>query len=729
MVAPTRSLAVSIAEAADTQRWLTHLAERYTPAELERLASAIAWAAELYADKKLADTGEPLFAHVIAAAGIVADLRLNVDAVIATLLFSVPEFHSDGNAALRARYGEIVLRLVDGIEKMRRIRALARMPSGREEDAATQAEALRKMLLAMVEDIRVVLVALAMRTQTMHYLAHCDDATRRTIARETLDLFAPLANRLGVWQIKWELEDLGFRFLDPTTYKRIASLLDERRADREAFITTAISRLREELLLQGVKADLQGRPKHIYSIYKKMQKKRLDFAELNDIRAIRVLVDTLPECYTVLGTVHNLWQPVPGEFDDYISHPKGNFYRSLHTVVVGPDDKALEVQIRTFDMHEHAEYGVAAHWRYKEGGGGDRGYEEKIAWLRQLLDWRDEITNQQEVAEALKTELFNDTIYVLTPQGRVIALPKGSTPIDFAYHVHSDLGHRCRGAKVDGHIVTLGTQLENGQRVEILAAKEGGPSLDWLHQGYLKSHRAITKVRHWIRQQNLDVAIEAGRTIFEREMLRAGAHPNLEAFAERFGHKEVSDFYAAIGQNEISRIELSNALAPAPAETPLDPEEIIRQAKADLHGEGILIEGVDKLMTMLAKCCKPVPPDAVIGFVTKGRGISIHRDDCTTLKRLSAQAPERLIAADWGKNLGNVFSADIEIEAHDRQSLLRDISDIFARSKINVTAVNTLSRDTRAHMRFTVEIRDALSLRKVLDQVVRVAGVIQAHRR
>lgn len=729
MVAPTRPLAVSVAEASDPQGWLERLSERYPPEDCRRLALALDWAGKVYAGQGLVLTGEPLLPHAVAAASIVADLRLNADAVAATLLFDVPDRLPDGAAQLETRFGPVVARLVDGVARVRRIQALAQVSSRQDENAAAQAEALRKMLIAMVEDIRVVLVALALRTQTMHYLVQCDETMRRTIARETLDVFAPLANRLGVWQIKWELEDLAFRFLEPLTYKKIARLLDERRTDRENFIAEAIERLRDELGRQGVQADLQGRPKHIYSIWKKMQKKRLDFGELYDIRAIRVLVESVADCYSVLGVVHNLWQPVPGEFDDYISHPKGNFYRSLHTVVVGPDDKALEIQIRTFDMHEHAEYGVAAHWRYKEGGEGDRGYEEKIAWLRQLLDWREDLTRQEDVAEAFKSELFNDTIYVLTPQGRVISLPRGSTPIDFAYQVHTDLGHRCRGAKVNGHIVPLGTPLDNGQRVEILAAKEGGPSLDWLHQNYLKSHRAISKVRQWVRQQNLDVAIEAGKAIFEREQARAGAHPNLETLAEHFGHREVDDFFAALGQNEISRLELAHALVPAPAEAELDPDEMVRQSRADTHGEGILIEGVDKLMTLLAKCCKPVPPDPVMGFVTKGRGISIHRTDCTTLKRLSQKAPERLIAADWGSTLGNVFSADIAVEAFDRQSLLRDISDILARARINVTAVNTLSRDNRAQMRFTVEIRDASTLRRVLDQISHVPGVISALRR
>jgi GTP pyrophosphokinase len=734
MVAPTRPLALSLAEAADPQAWLRRLADVYAADDLQRIAAAMDWAGQLYTGRQVEETGEPMLPHAVAAASIVADLRLNADAVAATLLFGVPDMLADAIGQIGTRFGPAVAKLVDGAVRVQRIQALTRHGQFKREDRAQQTEAMRKMLIAMVEDIRAVLIQLARRTQTMHFLAGCEESVRRSIARETLDVFAPLANRLGVWQIKWELEDLSFRFLEPDKYKKIAKLLDERRLDRERFIADAIDTLRTELDKAGIRADLMGRPKHIYSIYKKMQKKRLDFSELYDIRAVRILVETVPECYTALGVVHNLWQPVPGEFDDYISHPKGNFYRSLHTVVVGNQDRALEVQIRTFEMHEHAEYGVAAHWRYKEGGAGDRGYEEKIAWLRQLLDWRDDLGSQGELAEAFQAELFDDTIYVLTPQGRVIDLPRGATPVDFAYHVHTDLGHRCRGAKVDGHIVPLNTPLENGQRIEILAAKEGGPSLDWLHQGYVKSHRAATKIRHWIRQQNLGIAIDVGRTILDREISRSGQHPNLDALSEQLGFKKLDDLLAAIGQNEVTARDLQAALIPPEPSAEVVADDLVRQSRADAHGEGILIEGVDKLLTLLAKCCKPVPPDPVVGFVTKGRGISIHRRDCATLKRLSAQAPERLITAQWGdwrRGAGaqQVFSADIEVEAQDRPSLLRDISEVLARDRINVTSVNTLSRNQLARMRFTLEIRDAETLQRILTQLRTVPGVLDAVRR
>lgn len=732
MVAVTRPLAQSIAEAADPDRWLIALSERYSPQDIARLREALDWAAEMYGNSLNPDTQTSLFIHAVASASIVADLRMDANAVIAALLFSVSDKLSNASEQTHKRFGPTVAALVDGILKVRQLRQLAQPQHGKAEDYAQQVEAQRKMLLAMVEDIRAVLIKLAWRTQTMHSLANVSEEQRRKIARETLDLFAPLANRLGVWQIKWELEDLGFRYLHTDTYKKIAKLLDERRVDREHFIGDVISKLRSELSVAGVThVDLMGRPKHIYSIWKKMQKKKLDFSELYDIRAVRVLVDDVKDCYTVLGIVHNLWQPIPGEFDDYIAQPKGNFYRSLHTAVIGPEDKAVEVQIRTFDMHEHAEFGVAAHWRYKEGGKGDSRYEEKIAWLRQLLDWREDVATEADFSDAFKAELFDDTIYVLTPAGRVISLPKGSTAVDFAYHLHTDLGHRCRGAKVNGAIVPLGTPLENGQRVEILAAKTGGPSLDWLHQGYIKSHRAQQKVRHWIRQQHLDVAIEAGRALFDKESARAGAN-NLshELIAQKLGYKQIDDVFAALGQGECSLRALANAFneSLAPVEEADEPEDFVKTARANQTGEGILIEGIDKLMTMLAKCCKPVPPDQVMGFVTKGRGISIHRTDCQTLKRLAAEAPERLIKADWGKSSGHVFSVDILVETQERPSMLRDLSDVMVRDKINVTAVNTQNKDARSQMRFTIEIKDSEQLNKVFIRLKEVQGVIRVSR-
>lgn len=736
MVAVTRPLAQSIADADDPQRWLHMLAERYSPDEVLRISEAFHWSEQCYANRVYTVTGTPMLPQAVASASIVADLRLDANAVIAALLFAMPDVNNKAAEDIQLRFGDDVAQLVEQIRRIRELVGVLAHPDvhHKPEDAHQQIEALRKMILAMAEDMRAVLIRLAWRTQAMHAAADAPEAIRRRLARETTDLYAPLANRMGVWQIKWELEDLSFRYLHPESYKRIAKLLDERRVDRENFIANVMATLRQELEAAGIKADIMGRPKHIYSIWKKMQQKKLDFSEVYDVRAVRVLVDDVKDCYTVLGIIHHLWQPIPGEFDDYISHPKGNFYRSLHTAVIGPENKALEVQIRTFEMHEHSEYGVAAHWRYKEGGQHDSKYQEKIAWLRQLLDWREDMAKGNQLADAFKAELFDDTIYVLTPAGRVIELPKGATPVDFAYSVHTDLGHRCRGAKVNGQIVPLYTPLENGQRIEILSVKEGGPSLDWLHQGYVKSHRAMSKIRHWIKQQHQDVAIAAGHALFEKEATRAGlSNSKLDAIAARLGMKTIDEVYLTLGQGELSLRELSQVLTavmepPAPP-MPINPDDLIRAARADQHGKGVLIEGVDQLMTMLAKCCKPVPPDAVVGFVTKGRGISIHRTDCTTLKRLAAGAPERLIRADWGKShTGQVFAVDILVEAHDRQSLLRDLSEVLAREKINVTAVNTLSKDHRAYMRFTIEIRDTDQLQRIFVRLSEVQGVIRTSR-
>ncbi|WP_024301400.1 bifunctional (p)ppGpp synthetase/guanosine-3',5'-bis(diphosphate) 3'-pyrophosphohydrolase [Pseudogulbenkiania sp. MAI-1] len=732
MVSVVRSVADTLAGAADPQRWLEHLSASQNDADRVTLSRAFTAARELYADKRLAQTGEDVFSHAVSAAAIVADLDLLTDAVVATLLFAVPDYREDWHDWLASAFNPTVAMLVDGVNRVRRLTEIARIDKlDTPEERARQAETMRKMLLAMVADIRVVLIKLAWRTQTMHYLTECPEPVRRAIAQETMDVFAPLANRLGVWQIKWELEDLGFRHLEPDNYKKIAKLLDERRLERIDYIARVLDTLRGELRSAGINGEVAGRPKHIYSIWKKMRKKNLDFSELYDIRAVRVLVDSVKDCYTVLGLIHSMWQPVPGEFDDYISHPKSNDYRSLHTAVIGPEDRVIEVQIRTFDMHEHAEFGVAAHWRYKEGGKGDAAYEEKISWLRQLLDWREEVSDRSGLTDAFKTELFADTIYVLTPNGRVLALPSGATAIDFAYAIHTDLGHRCRGAKVEGQIVPLSTPLQNGQRVEILAAKEGGPSVNWLHEGWVKSHRAISKIRQHIRMQNADAVRESGRQLFEKELARhPNLQPNLGSLAEKLGFARMDDLYGALGHGELSLRSLAQAIesfAPPPPPD-LAPEDVVKRSKGGHNAGGILIEGIDNLMTQLARCCKPAPPDAVVGFVTKGRGISIHRANCLTLKRLSADAPERLIAADWGEQKASVFPIDIEVIAHDRNGLLRDISDVLSREKLNVIAVNTLSKDLKARMRFTVEVRQVNDINRVLSHVLDLQGILEARR-
>ena len=707
-------------------------------ADAVRLRRAYALALTMYADKLLG-TGEPALEHALGAASSLAALRLDAETRIAAILFAAPQYLPDSQDQLVAEYGPAVAGLVAGIAKLNRLRVITRALAGQENDAAhsSQAEVLRKMLLAMVEDIRVVLLRLASRTQTLRFMSRSSDAQRRPYAQETLDIYAPLANRLGIWQLKWELEDYAFRYLEPELYKKIASMLDEKRVERENFIAAAVGALETELRATGIRAEVLGRPKHIYSIYNKMRGKGLDFSELYDVRALRVLVDTVKDCYTALGVVHNLWTPIPKEFDDYISRPKGNDYRSLHTAVVGPDARALEVQIRTHDMHRHAELGVAAHWRYKEAGAGRAAakrdpFDEKIAWLRQVLAWRDDVAESVDWAEQFKRTALDDTVYVLTPQGRVLDLPQGSTPVDFAYHLHTDLGHHCRGAKVDGVMVPLNYKLANGQRVEITAAKSGGPSRDWMNPalGYLQSSRARSKVRQWFNTQALAETVAQGRASVERELQREGmTGANLDHLAQQLGFAKSGELFAAAGREEIGSKQLQTALrgvAPAAAA----PESLLPgKVKADAKDGGILVVGMDKLLTQLAKCCRPAPPDAIAGFVTRGRGVSIHRRSCRDLQRLAELQPERMIEADWGQQKDGVFSVDIVVQAHDRQGLLRDISEVLSREKINVTGVNTQSKQHLAHMSFTVEICDLEQLQRTLAQVREVQGVLTASRR
>jgi GTP pyrophosphokinase len=499
-------------------------------------------------------------------------------------------------------------------------------------------------------------------------------------------------------------------------------MLDEKRLERQRYIAKAIATLERELAAAGVKAEITGRPKHIYSIWNKMRTKGLDFSQLYDVRALRVIVPDVKDCYTALGVVHNLWQPIPKEFDDYISKPKGNLYQSLHTAVIGPGGKTVEVQIRTEEMHRHAEYGVAAHWQYKEKARTSKQFEQKIAYLRELLAWRDEVADWSKARQAAP----DDTVYVLTPQGKVIDLPAGATPIDFAYALHTDLGHRCRGARVDGHMATLDTPLASGQRVEIIAAKTGGPSRDWLNaeRGFVRSHRARQKIRQWFNTQAMQETVAAGRAQVEKLLKRKGAQASLEQLAGRLGFKQPDDLFAAVARDEVNLRQLETALRGAEA-----PEEKItlqRKAKATAKA-GVLVVGMDSLMTQLARCCKPVPPDPIRGFVTRGKGVSVHREDCASLKRLAEAHSERLIEAEWGKGEGS-YTVDVAVTATDRRGLLRDIGDALAREKINVTAVRTNSRDELAFMRFTFDVGNLAQLRRALAQVREVKGVIRVAR-
>ena len=738
MVSVVHSLQPSSGEA----ETLSRLCVGLPAAAAVRAAEALALARDAYGDKELG-TGEAILQHALGMALIVASLDLDADARIAALLFAANDHVTDCDERLKVGFGDTVAGLVAGLHRLGSLRPLTRAAAGGgpagegaaepRVDVKAQAEILRKMLLAMVDDIRVVMLRLASRVQTLRFLNARPGPLRDEMARESQLIYAPLANRLGIWHVKWELEDLAFRYLEPETYKRIARMLDEKRTEREGFIDQAVARLQAELAAAGVRAEIYGRPKHIYSIWNKMRGKDIDFSEVYDVRAVRIIVDEVKDCYTALGIVHHLWQPIHGEFDDYISHPKGNFYRSLHTAVEVEDGRSLEVQIRTREMHEHAELGVAAHWRYKESGKSVKAggaYEDKISWLRQLLSWRDEIADSAEWVQQFKRAALDDTIYVLTPQDKVIDLPRGATALDFAYRLHTDLGHRCRGAKIDGHMVPLNTALANGQRVEIVTVKSGGPSRDWLNpaQAYLATSRARSKVKQWFAAQDEAELLAQGRSLVTRELQREGqTQSNLDELAVKLGLKSAEALFLAAARGEVGMRAIDTALRGGTE--PLPPEPEIQTKKSRAGDSRILVVGVDKLLTQVGTCCKPMPPDAIVGFVTRGKGISIHRVECINFRNMAARNPERVIGAEWGEQSGAVYPVDLVVDAGDRQGLLRDISDVLSREKINVTAVRTQSRGGIAHMSFVVELSEKGILQRVLSLLREVPGVIRAERR
>lgn len=652
-----------------TQTWLDSLSNYFPPAEVEIIRQACDQAALLY-EGHAELTGSSLLQHAVGAANILISMHMDVETIAATLLHAVPEYLDDWQVMLKARFGTSITSLVEGISRIEQIQEFNEIESldvqeRKNGDQTQQIESLRKMLLAMAEDIRVVLIKLAERTQTLRSLAGASIDQQKKVARESQGIFAPLANRLGVWQLKWELEDLSLRYLEPQLYKEVAKLLDERRVDREQYIANIVTQLKHELHQTDIKAEVTGRPKHIYSIVNKMRHKNLDFNEIYDVRAVRILVDDIKSCYTVLGVIHNLWQPIPGEFDDYIARPKSNNYRSLHTAVIGPLGLALEVQIRTFEMHQHSELGVAAHWRYKEGGKADVKFEEKIAWLRQILAWKDEVADSGDLLEQFKSELFQDKIYVLTPQGKVIDLPRGATSIDFAYTLHTDLGHRTRGAKVNGNIVPLSYKLQNGQRVEILTKKVGAPSRDWLSPelGYLQSPSARAKVRYWFKHQNAQEHITHGRVKLDRELHRAGAGiavVNQEKIAQKLHFNKLEDFLSAIGRGDVNEHQIAIAIQETvkPKSVTIVGHVAARKMMAPSPSPSteVIVEGIGNLQTNTAKCCKPVFPDAIVGYVTRNRGVSIHSRACTFIQRLGEERRDRLLSAHWRASKTGILS-------------------------------------------------------------------------
>jgi GTP pyrophosphokinase len=711
--------------ATDSDAWLTQLEARHGRDKCAVIGAALNYLHE-HGANLASDSGVPLIDHALGCARQLDAMYFDAETIAAGLLCGLPE-RALAPEMLAARFNPTLTNLALGALRLQR---MDQMLAETQADHPPQSEALRQMLLAMTDDIRVVLVKLADRAQALRELATGDEQTRLKVAHDARELYAPLANRLGVWQLKWELEDLCCRYLEPEVYRQIAKSLDERRLDREWYIDQVIQTLRDELARAGIPgADISGRPKHIASIVAKMRKKHLGFDEVYDVRAVRILVNDIKDCFHALGVVHSLWQPIPGQFDDYISRPKGNGYKSLHTAVIGPEHKALEVQIRTHDMHNEAELGVAAHWRYKEGGKGEA-LQEKITWLRQLLAWKQELTDSAELSQHFKNELFQDEVFVMTPQGKVVALANGATPLDFAYAVHTELGHRCRGAKVDGALVALDTPLKTGQRVEILTVKQGGPSRDWLnpHLGVLKTHRARSKVRQWFRQQDLDSHIQEGRAQLDKELHRLGlSNVNLDKLSTRLKFARADDLYAALGRGDVGPSQLERALQDEFIPPP--PKPLVGKRKSKASPSGVLIEGEGNLLTQMARCCHPAPPDRIVGYTTQGRGVTIHRADCPTVRKLPEERRARLLRAAWGSAVGQVFAVDVALVAHDRQGLLKDITEIVSQEKLNVVRVNTSSYDGQARMEFTLEVSDISQLSRFLARVAQVRGMQQAHRK
>ena len=707
------------------------------PEQAHALARARAFAEPLLAGETL-DTGENTLAHADAVAAILQSIGGSQAMQAACYLVYASAHLNKPREVIANAFGDSFAELAVETTKLVQVQRQARAaqvaaarsgtPVPMAQTAAMQTENVRKMLLAFSRDLRVVMLRLASRLQTLRHFAASKLPLPPGLAAESLQVFAPLANRLGIWEIKWEMEDLSFRFLEPDTYRQVAKLLDEKRVEREAYIEQLRARLESELKAQGIPVHVQGRPKHIYSIVKKMRGKSLGFDQVHDIRALRIVVDSIPDCYAALSWVHSQFQPLTEEFDDYIAKPKANDYRSLHTAVVGPDSRVLEVQVRTHEMHQHAELGVAAHWRYKEAVKGDPRLDHRISWLRGVLEWKDELADATELAEYFKTDLFQDMVYAVTPQGRVVDLPRGSTPVDFAYHLHTELGHRCRGAKVNGQIVPLTFALANGQRVEIIAAKEGGPSRDWLNPalGYLKSNRARAKVRQWFNSQQLDEAMAHGRALLDKDLQRLGkTGQNLEELASRLAFGDVNALFAALGRGELAPRRLQSAVLGEEVAENKMPVRPVHARPAAAPG-GILIVGVDKLLTVLARCCKPAPPDRIVGFVTRGRGVTVHRADCRNVGHLPQ---ERMIASEWGKTGASKFQVDIEVMAGGHPALMRDILDVFTREKVRVASSTSYSLDLNAKMAFTLEVEGLAQLARLLASVRDTPGVESARRK
>lgn len=657
------------------------------------------------------------------AAEVLISLEPDLETLLAAILYFPAQVGALSLEIIKTEINEEVLYLVSGVMQITQHSLQAKEP-----DSTLQHDNLRRMLLALVEDVRVVLIKLAERIAILRFAATLSEPERRALALETRDIYAPLANRLGIGQIKWELEDLAFRYLEPEAYKNIAKLLHEKRLDRENYIQDVVEQIQKALLKENIEAEVVGRAKHIYSIWRKMQNKHVDFNEIYDVRAIRILVSEVRDCYAALGSIHTLWQHIPREFDDYIAMPKENGYRSLHTAVIGPQGKTLEIQIRTFQMHQEAELGVAAHWLYKESGRLDPHYQKKLNALRQILEWSQEVQSK-EGSEALLQEVLEDRVYLFTPKGDVIDLPLGSTPLDFAYHIHTELGHRCRGAKVNGAIVPLNYVLASGQQIEILSVKQGDPSRDWLNPslGYLKSARARSKVHAWFKRQTRDQNVLEGRILLEKELKRLGLETiGLGKIIGKLGLKSLEELYAALGGGDLRLSQVIQALQRV---EPSPEEPIISRISSKYEDSDITLQGVGNLFYHFAGCCKPVPGDQIIGYITHGRGVTVHRRDC--LNVLEHPEEDRLIQVNWGETQANVYPVEISIRAYDRQGLLRDITAILSNEHTNVIMVNTYTNkeENIANLVLTVEILDLNALMNILNKIMQLPNVIDAQRK
>lgn len=726
----------------DFDIWLEELSHSHSATDIATIKRAYEIASAAHAGQTRI-SGEPYITHSQAVAKILADFGLGAEAIAAGLLHDVPEDTNVTLEQIKKEFGEKIAELVDGVTKMNEVEGFDRInnPFNTQNRKDVQrAESLRKMFLAMGDDVRVVMIKLADRLHNMRTLNSMPEHKRKRISKETLEIFAPLANRLGIFQIKWELEDLAFKHLEPERHQNIARKLDQHRPSLDQYVTKIAAELETSLQEAGIKAKVSWRTKHIYSIYRKMQRKEVDIEHIFDVRALRVIVKDVRSCYAALGIVHAKWRPIPGEFDDYIAAPKENGYQSLHTAVIDNNGEQFEIQIRTESMHQQAELGIAAHWRYKDNTRPDQALDQKIAIMRQAIKWQAEVMDASEsldpneFVDALKSDVIEERVYVFTPQGDIIDLPMGSTPIDFAYHIHTEVGHKCRGAKVNGKLVGLDYQLGNGDKVEILTAKRGGPSRDWLNEnlGYIKTSRARSKIKYWFKRQNYNDSVSQGRLILERELKRLNiTDAKIDDLAITCGYNKTDDFLAAVGYNDISiqqviRKALDHLLVPEqPEEKPLTTTPPLTKP---VTTDNVQVMGVGNLLTTLANCCRPVPGDPIIGYITRGRGITVHRRDCPNF--LSITDRERLIEVEWGPG-SETQAVDILIQAFDRPGLVRDITQIIANEHVNINNIDviTLRKDNRAELLVTMEVTSLDHLIKLMDKIEQLPNIIEVRRK